>query len=475
MEITLKNDYKDYEAFKLQLDKEFHQAAEGFVRIGYLLKIARDTDILYQSGYGSVTEFAMEEYGLRKDEVSRFIAINDKYSVNGYSEELQDRYKGYGRAKLQEMLTLPQEVIDEIPLEITRKELQEIKKDIRQEEQITDIEVMLEEEEEELENSIEKVLYTYMKENMEIFKGIHGMCSNGTLTERGTMEVLAPSGVASRMVHVPGEGGLMFTITGLDKNITILNVRNGEKEEYTWQQLVSAVAFLLSGAEQMTCSQAYEKIYKVAPVQQKKREEKKEKEKKTVPEEKKERQQEKTEEKKEEPEIIPEEDCEVVDTEDRKELEHKMTEVFYNRYQERLYGTTKLRLEIADILDKVHKNIYTFDYNGHRYRITEHAGTLELKDENGTIQKYDQWKIADMVDVYRSNQIPGQDNIMNHAEYLPEEMKSERKREMEHCVRNSISNLSVSVEKKAWKAALADAGNVVHYLEKVLEMEEENE
>ena len=101
-----------YKEFKTALDTELKNQAEGFVRTGYLLKKARDTEILKESGYTSVAEFAAQEYGLSKDIVSRYIAINDRYSVNGYSEQLQEKYKGYGVAKLQEMLVLPDSIVE---------------------------------------------------------------------------------------------------------------------------------------------------------------------------------------------------------------------------------------------------------------------------------------------------------------------------------------------------------------------------
>ena len=53
-----------YSEFKEQLDTELKKSVESFVRIGYLLKIARDTEILYESGYPSVVEFAKAEYGI---------------------------------------------------------------------------------------------------------------------------------------------------------------------------------------------------------------------------------------------------------------------------------------------------------------------------------------------------------------------------------------------------------------------------
>ena len=52
-EITYQKTYQEYKA---ELDGELQKTAEGFVRIGYLLKVARDTDILAESGYATVTE-----------------------------------------------------------------------------------------------------------------------------------------------------------------------------------------------------------------------------------------------------------------------------------------------------------------------------------------------------------------------------------------------------------------------------------
>ena len=90
------NQIKQYDEFKATLDREFTKAAESFVRIGYLLKVARDTDILHNSGYKSVTEFAKAEYNITPDMVSRYIKINDRFSVDGYGQELREDMQGYG-------------------------------------------------------------------------------------------------------------------------------------------------------------------------------------------------------------------------------------------------------------------------------------------------------------------------------------------------------------------------------------------
>ena len=163
-----------YEEFRDTLGTELQKQAEGFVKIGYLLKIARDTDILCKSGYKNLVEFAKGEFNLTKDVVSRYIAINDRYSENGYSECLKAEYKGYGMAKLAEMLTLPQEIVESIPVEATKREIQEIKREIREEERITDIEVALEmpqKSEIELETLAEKAIYQQLKDNDSDFNG----------------------------------------------------------------------------------------------------------------------------------------------------------------------------------------------------------------------------------------------------------------------------------------------------------------
>ena len=50
-----------YEELKTSLVTEIRNLQTGFIRTGYLLKVARDTELIYQKGYKSVTEFAKEE------------------------------------------------------------------------------------------------------------------------------------------------------------------------------------------------------------------------------------------------------------------------------------------------------------------------------------------------------------------------------------------------------------------------------
>ena len=115
--------YNDYKEFKGNLDQELQNQAEGFVRIGYLLKQARDTDILSESGYKTVNEFAEREYGIDKSVVSRFIRINDRFSEGGYSMLLKKEYREYGYAKLAIMIQLPDEINEDLSPSMSKEEI----------------------------------------------------------------------------------------------------------------------------------------------------------------------------------------------------------------------------------------------------------------------------------------------------------------------------------------------------------------
>lgn len=276
-----------YAEFKRQLDTELSNQAESFVRTGYLLKIARDTEILAESGYSTVTEFAKAEYGFEKDYVSRYIAINDRYSENGYSEQIKDKYKGFGFAKLSEMLTLPDAIIESMSPLMTRREIQEVKKEVKEEEKITDIEVILEGQKKEqkvLSNNLQKHLNQYMYEWRERYKEIFEYIKDRERTYEKDIEnildVIAPSGIAMIGARIRGIGSLMLSVKGKDNNLDLINTRESSTETYTWKELIEILETMCTGN---TAVESWESIYgeeykeekkieEVAPVQQEKQE-----------------------------------------------------------------------------------------------------------------------------------------------------------------------------------------------------------
>ena len=239
--MTALTEIKGLQAFQEAMDHEIKEASEGFVRIGYLLKVARDTDILHESGFKSVAEFASSRYGLTADIVSRYIAINDRFSEGGYSDRLAERYQAFGVTKLAEMLTLPDEVIAAVPTTATRQEIREIKAEIAEEMKRTDLEVILEEPKVELATLAQETMYQYFDKMPERYSQVFTAVYQPD-AEEALLEALAPTGSGMAMVRVEGRGKLMFSIDG--REISIVNVRSQIRTEYTPKELLLEVRAL---------------------------------------------------------------------------------------------------------------------------------------------------------------------------------------------------------------------------------------
>lgn len=99
-----------------------------FVAVGYYLKYVRDHEMYLSDGYASIWEFAEDLYGIQRSTCSRWMAINDRFSAQGNSPVLDERYRQYGKSQLQEMLYLDDKQIEEVKPEMTVKEIREIRK-----------------------------------------------------------------------------------------------------------------------------------------------------------------------------------------------------------------------------------------------------------------------------------------------------------------------------------------------------------
>ena len=149
--------------------------AQGAIELGYQLKVARDTGVLQESGYKTMTEFAGAEYGIRADETTRYIQLNDKYSEGGYSKKIMEKYTGIGKSILVEMLALPDLVKEEITPNFSKEDVRTLAREVKEENEITDLEVMIEEKDsvqEKLSSLLEKTVYQLGKDNPDIYTAL---------------------------------------------------------------------------------------------------------------------------------------------------------------------------------------------------------------------------------------------------------------------------------------------------------------
>lgn len=268
--------YQNYEEYKKAMNTVLNRTVEDFVMTGYLLKQGRDTDILKDSGYNNVNEFAWAEYKLEATQVSRYIRINDRFSEGGYSPRLQDHYKGFGYAKLALMLTLPESVAEELTPAYSKSEIQAVKEEIESEEKITDIEVILEgekEEQKELDN-LEKAIHQICMEDPELYVKLHGTVRTSVGTEP-IKELLAPDGDKLYSVRPQGCGRIMLYLNDEKDEVILQVVRQNLKERFTWSDILG---YLVLITEQEDAKKNWEELFgqqypekeKIAPVQPKK-------------------------------------------------------------------------------------------------------------------------------------------------------------------------------------------------------------
>ena len=130
MEELLNNQewYKDipYEEKKKFIHTNIENMSRSFIAIGYYLKDIRDKKEYLVDGYESIWEFAEDIYGIKMSTASRWMSMNDKFSKDGNSPVIADRYKEFGKSHLQEMLALPEEDYKMITPEATKEDIREL-------------------------------------------------------------------------------------------------------------------------------------------------------------------------------------------------------------------------------------------------------------------------------------------------------------------------------------------------------------
>lgn len=112
-----------------EAEKRIVQSAAGsMIEIGYYLKQIRDARLYEEKGYKNIWEYAEAEFGFHKSTASRYMTRNDRFSKGGNSPELDERYIGYSKSQLQEMLSLDDEQMGQVTPDMTVGEIRQIRK-----------------------------------------------------------------------------------------------------------------------------------------------------------------------------------------------------------------------------------------------------------------------------------------------------------------------------------------------------------
>lgn len=123
VQLTLDNWLQMKEA----LDREFRLQQASFVKAGYLLREIERTKAYEMDGSKSLAEWAKDRYGLSPSTVSKYKSINEAFSLNGNSDQLDPKYIGYGFSKLTDMLALPDRDLEQLSPDMPRADIRELK------------------------------------------------------------------------------------------------------------------------------------------------------------------------------------------------------------------------------------------------------------------------------------------------------------------------------------------------------------
>ncbi len=215
----------DWLSMKESLKKDLIGVQESFVRIGYKLRRIEEDGLYERDGYKSIADFAKAEYGLSASTVSRFIAINKKYSIGGDSEELAPEFAQLGSSKLSEMLALPDSDLQMIKPEATRENIRELKAFNKSEPNPEEADDM------------HKLVKSFFQDNKELLKELF---STGMIEDpRKAADLINPSG---NRVYRKGIYFVMF----YDSEIKTKKF-GGETESMAWAEFCQITQELFEG------------------------------------------------------------------------------------------------------------------------------------------------------------------------------------------------------------------------------------
>lgn len=212
----------DWLDMKERLKKDLNGVAESFVRIGYTLRQIEEQQLYQKDGYDSIADFAEKEYGLSSSTVSRFIAINAKYSIDGYSERLRPEFAGIGSSKLAEMLTLPDSDLELIRPQTTRDTIRELKQFNRQIQEDDGL------------GDIHGLVKSFFQDNQERLKRLYASKAflNGDIN--GMVEIVNPGGNWSHR-----KGIYFMMLYSASEGLKIKKFGQPKPESMTWADFFS--------------------------------------------------------------------------------------------------------------------------------------------------------------------------------------------------------------------------------------------
>lgn len=109
------------------IKSDMTNVARSCVSVGFHLKAIRDMELFRDAGYDTLWDYAADQFGISKSSASRYMEINDRFSIGGNTPMLQREYKDFSKSQLQEMISLSPEQARKVTAKTTVKQIREMK------------------------------------------------------------------------------------------------------------------------------------------------------------------------------------------------------------------------------------------------------------------------------------------------------------------------------------------------------------
>ena len=233
-ELSKRYENMTYEEAKSILREKMDNLKMSFIAAGYYLKYIRDHEQFREDGYESIWEFAEDNYGIKKSTASRWMAMNDKFSQGGNSPILAKEYRGFEKSQLQEMLYLDDKQIETVTPDMTVKEIREVRKPEEPKKEEWELKKPDETDREYL-----KAAARYLIESKHKWF-LQDYMNRVMLVDRSPDELKKEFGKSNRWCHFSTEKGVA-SINLFDDYVQIWNEENKCIGDFDWFHLAAAI------------------------------------------------------------------------------------------------------------------------------------------------------------------------------------------------------------------------------------------
>lgn len=217
----------DYIQSKNEIKQELGGIVKSFVQIGWQLTRIDKSGAYKHDGYNTIAEFAKAEYDMNPSGVSRFMNVYERYSLPGDTPELQEQYKDFKFAQLTEMLQLPEEDRQIFHAEDKREDIRELK-DFNKENENNPMNLLDWKSAQNTEDKLKATIQEFFHEKQGVLNTLYSSETYQAGNIKGMSQIINPG---DSMSYRKGTVFLMFH----QEDITV-KIFNGEMKNITWEQ-----------------------------------------------------------------------------------------------------------------------------------------------------------------------------------------------------------------------------------------------